>query len=90
MKKRTVIKNVPTKFPVTQTILIAFLLHYFDVSAIWWGVFTAIYSLLFLVVFAIVRDEVKIDLDDDKPSVEKFHITRRLIDILANSTKKEK
>lgn len=64
MKKRTVIKNVPVRFPLTSTILIAFLLDHYQVDGIWWGVFITVYSILWIALIAAKINEDGVDLDD--------------------------
>ena len=66
MKKRFVIANTPVKLPIQSTILYTFLLHHFQVSGIWWGVFITLYSLLWIIVIVAKWNEEKIDFNDEK------------------------
>jgi hypothetical protein len=66
MKKRFVISNTPVKFPIQSTILYTFLLYYFQVSEIWWGIFITLYSLYWIIVIVAKWNEESIDLNSDK------------------------
>jgi predicted membrane protein len=66
MKKRFVIANTPVKLPIQSTILYTFLLHHFQVSGIWWGVFITLFSLLWIIVIVAKWNEEKIDFNDEK------------------------
>jgi predicted membrane protein len=66
MKKRFVIANTPVKLPIQSTILYTFLLHHFQVSGIWWGVFITLYSLIWIIVIVAKFNEEKIDFNEEK------------------------
>ncbi len=58
MIPKYVVKNVPTKLPITSTVLYSFLLYYFNVDNIWWGIFITLYSIYWIVsVYAIIKQE---------------------------------
>jgi hypothetical protein len=66
MKKRFVISNTPVKFPIQSTILYTFLLHHFQVSGIWWGIFITLYSIYWIIAIVAKWNEESIDLNSDK------------------------
>lgn len=66
MKKHIVIKNTPTKFPLQSTILYTFLLYYFQVNGVFWGIFITIYSIYWAIVIYIKLHEEKIELNPEK------------------------
>ena len=66
MKKRKVISNVPSKFPITSTVLYSFLLHYFNVDNIWWGIFITLYSIYWILALYLVFTQERVDLFDEK------------------------
>lgn len=41
-------KNLPTQLPITNTILIAFLLYFFNATGLIWGMFITFEVLLFI------------------------------------------
>ena len=83
MKKRTVISNFPMKMPLNSTILYSFLLYYFNVDNIWWGIFITLYSILWIVFFVAKYNEESIDLDDDKKITEaKSKFAERLAQVV--------
>ncbi|WP_113638983.1 hypothetical protein [Nubsella zeaxanthinifaciens] len=65
MKKRFVISNTPVKYPFQSTILYTFLLHHFQVSGIWWGIFITLYSIYWIAAIALKWKEESIDLNSD-------------------------
>ena len=71
MKKRFVISNTPVKFPIQSTILYTFLLHHFQVSGIWWGIFITIYSIYWIIAIVAKWNEESIDLNSDKMDEKK-------------------
>ncbi|MCO5250996.1 MAG: hypothetical protein M9949_06195 [Candidatus Kapabacteria bacterium] len=83
MKERFVISNIPTKLPVPSTILYTFLLHYYQVSGIWWGVFVTLISILWIVIAVAKWNEVSIDLNtdesDNKRNLAKSKFIKKLL-----------
>jgi len=71
MKKRFVISNTPVKFPIQSTILYTFLLHHFQVSGIWWGIFITLYSIYWIIAIVAKWNEESIDLNSDKMDEKK-------------------
>ena len=65
MKKRYVIQNTPIKFPFVSTVLYSFLLYYFEVNPILWGVFITLYSIYWIICIMAKINEVSVDLTDD-------------------------
>ena len=83
MKNKTVISNLPTRLPINSTILYSFLLYYFKVDSLYWGIFITLYSLLWIAVIIAKCYEEKIDLDDDKKITEaKSKFAERLAQIV--------
>lgn len=66
MKKKFVITNVPTRYPINSTILYSFLLYYFNVDSLYWGIFITLFSLYWILVFIVKLNEVNIDLNENK------------------------
>jgi len=66
MKKQFVIVNTPSRLPLNSTVLYAFLLHHFQASGIWWGIFITLYSIYWIVALIIKFNEEHIDLNSDK------------------------
>lgn len=89
MKKRTVITNVPSKLPFTSTILYSFLLYYFKVDSLWWGIFITLYSIYWIIALILVFTQERIDIDDDKKiTTAKSKFAERLADIVRERGKK--
>lgn len=84
MKKHFVITNTPAKLPFQSTILYTFLLYYFEVPGIWWGVFITLYSILWIITIAVKWNEVKINLNDEKASDEKNAVRSKFAEKLQN------
>jgi hypothetical protein len=83
MKKRTVLSNVPVRLPIQSTILYSFLLHYFNASGLYWGIFITLYTLYWILAISVKLSEEEIDLDDDKTiSFAKSKFRKRLADIV--------
>jgi len=89
MKPIYVIKNVPAKLPFQSTILYSFLLWYFKVDNLWWGIFICIYFIYWLIVGYIVFHQKQIDItsppsiDDDHDVFEaKISFAKKLQDIV--------
>ncbi len=82
MKKRFVIINTGVKLPFQSTILYSFLLYYFQVSGIWWGIFITLFSIYWIVLIPIKKDEEGVDLNsdklDEKEKIIKSKFTQRL------------
>ena len=66
MKKTKVIKNIPNKLPLTSTVLYTFLLYYFDVNGIVWGIFGTIYAIYWILVIVIIYNQERIDLFNEE------------------------
>lgn len=82
MKKRTVISNVPIKFPIQSTILYSFLLHYFKVDGLYWGIFISVFSIYWVGAIILKWNEEQINLEDDKKNTEaKIKFAERLLQI---------
>lgn len=89
MKKKTVLANFPVRLPVQSTILYTFLLHYFNVDSMYWGIFITLYSLYWILIIAVKWSEERIDLDDDKKiTAGKSKFAERLAEIVRERDKK--
>ena len=66
MKKKLVITNVPTRYPINSTILYSFLLYYFNVDGLYWGIFITLFSIYWILVIVVKSNEVNIDLNENK------------------------
>ena len=66
MKKKLVITNVPTRYPINSTILYSFLLYYFNVDDLYWGIFITLFSIYWILVFIVKFNEVNIDLNENE------------------------
>ena len=66
MKKKLVITNVPTRYPINSTILYSFLLYYFNVDGLYWGIFITLFSIYWILVFIVKFNEVNIDLNENE------------------------
>jgi len=89
MKKRTVLSNFPTRLPFQSTILYSFLLYYFKVDSLYWGIFITLYSILWIGAIITKWNEERIDLDDDKKiTMAKSKFAERLAEIVRERSKK--
>lgn len=89
MKKRTVLANFPIRLPFQSTVLYTFLLYYFNVGSLYWGIFITLFSLYWILVIAVKWNEVKIDLDDDKNHIyTKSKFAERLAQMVHERSKK--
>lgn len=66
MKKKLVITNVPSRLPVNSTILYSFLLYYFNVDDLYWGIFITLFSIYWILVIIVKFNEVNIDLNENE------------------------
>ena len=66
MKKKLVITNVPTRYPINSTILYSFLLYYFNVDGLYWGIFITLFSIYWILVIVVKSNEVNIDLNENE------------------------
>ena len=89
MKTRFVISNTPIRLPINSTILYAFLLYYFDVNNIWWGIFITVYSILWIAAISIRMSEESIDLNDKDLSEKKKVVQSRFARKLEELYKKQ-
>ena len=83
MKKRTVLSNLPIRLPIQSTIFYSFLLYYFKVDSLYWGIFITLYAILWILCLIAKRNEELIDLDDDKKiTAAKSKFAERLAQIV--------
>ena len=78
MKEQIVITNIPIKLPFNSTILYTFLMWYFKVDNLWWGIFICLFSIywiLLLIVFFLQRG---INLNNPLPSVGDNHFNAKV------------
>ena len=66
MKKKLVITNVHTLYHINSTILYSFLLYYFNVDELYWGIFITLFSIYWILVIVVKSNEVSIDLNENK------------------------
>lgn len=66
MKKIKVIKNIPARLPISTTVLYSFLMYYFNVDNLWWGVFITVFVIYWAISIWIVYAQEKIDLFEEK------------------------
>lgn len=66
MKNHFVIKNVPTRLPVNNTVLCFFLLHYFKADNLYLGVCITIYAIIWIICIYLKINEIHIDLTSEK------------------------
>lgn len=67
MKKHKVISNLPVKLPISNTILYCFLLYYFNVDNLWWGIFITVFSVYWIfVAFAVFSWQEEVNIFEDK------------------------
>lgn len=88
-KQKFVITSTPTKLPVVSTILFTFLLYYFNVPMIVWGIYITLAIIYWVVVLIIIKDETYIDINKDwkefaNPEHRAFlnFTNKRLLDII--------
>lgn len=55
-------KNLPTQLPITNTILIAFLLYFFNATGLIWGMFITFEVLLFIGTIYNLYEEEYVDI----------------------------
>lgn len=88
MKKRKVIRNIPARVPVANTILYSFLLYYFKVSQLWVGIFIAVYSIYWIICILLVFTEDRVDITEFfKPEEQKQTFADKLKEIVKNRQK---
>lgn len=97
MKKRYVISNIPTKFPWLATVLYSFLLYYFKIGAIWWGVFITLFTIYWLILFIQKWNEEKVDLNANetldknaKKTLAKSNFAQKLQDFINEQNERTK
>lgn len=66
MKKVISRKNLPAKLPVTSTVLYTFLMYHFDADRLWWGVFIALTTLVWIALIAVLIKENDVDVFNEK------------------------
>ena len=66
MKKHYVVKNSPIRLPFQSTILYSFLLYYFHVNGLIWGIFITLYAIYWILALIIQFSEVGVDFDPDE------------------------
>lgn len=66
MKKHFVISNIPIKLPIQSTILYTFLLYYFKVPGLVWGIFITLYLIYWIIIIIAIWNQIKIDLNSDE------------------------
>ena len=66
MRKKLVIKNTPTKLPISSTVLYTFLMWYFKVDNLFWGIFICCFGFYWIFSFISINKEERIDLNDIK------------------------
>jgi len=93
MKKRIVITNVPIKLPFNSTILYTFLLWYFKVDNLWWGIFISIFIIYWIIcLFGFFNQKgvdmmSPLDIDDSESTfTAKSNFAKRL-ELLKNKNK---
>lgn len=88
MKKHFVITNLPVRLPFQSTILYSFLLYYFKVDSLYWGIFITLYSILWIVAIVVKCHEIKVDLnatkDEDKKIVKQSKFQDKLNELMKN------
>ena len=72
MKKHFVITSLPVKLPFRSTILYSFLLYYFKVDSLYWGMFITLYSILWIIAIFVKCHEIKVDLNATKDEEKKI------------------
>ena len=92
MKKHFVITSLPVRLPFQSTILYSFLLYYFNVENLYWGIFITLYSILWIIAIAIKCNEIKVDLnatkDDEKKIVKQSKFQEKLDELMKSSSSK--
>ena len=66
MKKKLVIKNTPTELPINSTVLYTFLMWYFKVDNLFWGIFICCVGFYWIFAIKAINKEERIDLNDMK------------------------
>lgn len=89
MKKKLVITNVPTRYPINSTILYSFLLYYFNVDSLYWGIFITLFSLYWILVFIVKLDEVNIDLNKNE-NLSSFNFKEKMRNMVKEIQDKQK
>lgn len=88
MKKHFVITSLPVRLPFQSTILYSFLLYYFKVDSLYWGIFITLYSILWIIAIVVKCNEIKVDLnatkDDEKKIVKQSKFQDKLNELMKN------
>ena len=91
MKKPIVISksNLPTTLPLHSTVFYSFLLYYFKVDGIYWGVFITLCCILWIVSFYrwYLQEEIKLD-DDVKIKSDKSNFAQKLEELAREKVRK--
>jgi hypothetical protein len=87
--KNFVISNTPAKLPIQSTILYSFLLYYFNVDNLWWGIFITLMLIWWAISFYAIFHQVIIDLNSNKldENLEKIENKSNFVLILQNLIK---
>lgn len=86
MKKRFVISNTPTKLPINSTILYTFLMWYFKVDNLYWGIFICFFGLLWILTLISLFTQEIVDLnatkEDGKAKLKQSRFAERLNELM--------
>ena len=86
MKKRFVISNLPARLPITSTVLYTFLMWYFKVDNLYWGIFICVFGVAWAVSFYMFFTQEIVDLnattDEDKKKLKQSQFAEKLNDLL--------
>lgn len=84
MKKRFVISNIQKGLPINSTILYTFLLYYFQVDGLYWGIFITLFTLYWISRIYTIATEERIDLNKQNLNDEKRVFRSKLMQALEN------
>lgn len=90
MKNNYVIKNIPTKLPVSGTVLYSFLMWHFEAPSWLWGVFISFFAIGWILAIINIVAEDRIDLFKKNDNAEKEAVRISFKERLENLQKQQK
>jgi hypothetical protein len=87
MKKRKVISNLPARLPIASTILYIFLMDYYQVDRLWWGIFITVYGVYWILLIIGLFMQEKVDIFKEETSTGKKSKFQQRLEDLAKSKK---
>lgn len=84
MKKIYVVKNIPARIPLNSTILYTFLLYYFEVDRLIWGIYICLMIAYWALNIAALFIQERVDIFEEKPEKQNNKFKNRLEEYMKN------